>query len=171
MAKPEHTFQISVKKMAAEVIIEPHLFRAFDRSKNASGMQHMHEAARGIRAGTPDTEILFARGAVNVELKKWATGHLKAYAPSEAQEREINLIRSLGLVAGVAHTHRDVIELWREAGLRLSPIADKSAEARDASFAAKMPELPKKRASKPMEKKPSSAKIRRVNALRDEVPF
>lgn len=136
---PEHKFQISVMKLAAEAISEPHLFRAFDRSRNhrgdKGGSTHLAEENRGIRSGTPDTEVLFAGGAVNVELKQWGTGHLKKFEPSTFQKREIGFIRALGLMAGVAYTHVEVLALWREAGLRLSAAAEQYAEGRDREFA------------------------------------
>lgn len=134
MAGAEHTFQAMAIKLAAEVIAVPHRIRAFDRSRDQSGTQHLHESGRGVRKGTPDTELICAGRSVNVELKKPGTRHLKAYQPSEAQKAEMRNLRAAGAYADVAWSLTEVVGHWRAAGVPLSAAADALAEARDRSL-------------------------------------
>jgi hypothetical protein len=122
---PEHKLQIDVVKLAHEVIEAPHRLRAFDRTKNFSSRQHLHEAARGIRAGTPDCELVFEGRSINVELKAGDNDI------SDNQEREMDMLRRAGAYCGVAWSCVEVVEHWRAAGVPMVPSADIIALDRD----------------------------------------
>lgn len=169
---PEHSLQVGVVKMAREIISIPHRFRCFDRSKNASGMQHMHEATRGLRAGTPDTELVVRCNfvGVNVELKKRGTKHLKAYQPSDKQKAEMQNLRDAGAYAECAWSLVEVAEHWHAAGVPLVPHWRAYAEAHDAMAAT--PAARKARSQGgAMKDKPSARLLAKVGAMRRETMF
>lgn len=167
---PEHLFQIAVIKMAAQIITAPHRIRAFDRSANRGGMQHLNEATRGIRKGTPDTELICAGRSINIELKARGTKHLKSHQPSEAQEQEMANLRAAGAYAACAWSMVEVIEHWRDAGVPMSNMAHEMAEARDQ--AATKPTAKKPRAAGgPRKDKPSASLLGKVAAMRKETFF
>lgn len=147
MAGTEHTFQTAVIHLAARVIFAPHRIRAFDRSRNNGGFQHLSEANRGVRKGTPDVELLCAGRSVNVELKAPGTRHLKSHQPSDAQREEMALLRAAGAYADVAWSCVEVVGHWRAAGVPLTPGADAVAAATDASLAVRLAAPKKKRAA------------------------
>jgi hypothetical protein len=127
---PEAALQIDVLKLSKEIIEAPFRLRAFDRSRDFSGRQHLNESERGIRTGTPDTELLCAAPAcfgrsINIELK---AGNNK---PSREQETEMDLLRRAGAYCGVAWSCVEVVEHWRAAGVPLCPNADLIALDRD----------------------------------------
>lgn len=166
--RPEHLLQVAVMKLAREVITAPHRIRAFDRSKNESGMQHLNEAARGIRKGTPDTELIVNGRSINIELKARGTKHLKSHQPTDAQEQEMQNLRDAGAYAACAWSLVEVVEHWRAAGVPMSNIAHEWAAGRDRE--AEMPKPARKRKSLggPRKDKPSSSAIRRFEAVRSK---
>ena len=172
LAQLEHTFQISTKKLARECLVGGYLFRAFDRGRNASGTQHLNEAARGIRKGTPDTETVQNGFSCNVELKQWGKKHLKAFQPTDAQEQEMQALRDAGAVAGCAWSHAEVLVYWRMSGFVLHPLADEYAAARDRKFALLMSPDADGVVKKPrgvgrrMVEKPQAATLRKMAAMR-----
>ena len=168
MSRPEHAFQRAVIVMAGRIITGPHRIRAFDRSRNVGGLQHLHEASRGIRKGTPDVELLaMTPGGLisdNAELKKPGTGHLKGYQPTPAQENEMAALRKAGAFAGVAFSCMEMVDRWEEAGVPMIPAARIYALDADARLDAKISTPPKTR--KPRTVKETPDKIRKFNRLR-----
>ncbi len=122
---PEHALQVDVCKLSKEVIIGPFRLRAFDRSRDVSGHQHLAEANRGVRVGTPDTELIHQGRSINVELK---AGRNK---PSKQQETEMILLAAAGAYVGIAYSCAQVVEHWRAAGVPLTLNADLVALDRD----------------------------------------
>jgi hypothetical protein len=168
----EHKFQIDVVKLSREVIACPFRFRSFDRSRNHSGTQHLNEATRGIRKGTPDTETiaLVEPGAcgisVNIELKDPTKKGLKAGDPSDDQVQEMQFLRAAGAYADVAYSCAEVVAHWRRAGVPLTPMADVVALDRDLKRdgrAAKSKAVAPK-SYKPRRPKPGQSAINRHNA-------
>lgn len=177
MANPEHTFQKAAMVMAKKIITAPHRFRAFDRSKNGKGMQHLHEAQRGIRKGTPDTEIICGTAkfhSVNIELKKPFTGHLKNYQPKQDQIDEMANLRAAGAYAAVAYSCVELVDHWRSAGIPLAATADVYAAWVDDRLRVRLdvstPCKPKAATRPPRQRNPTAADIARANewyAVRD----
>ena len=153
---PEHALQIDVMKLSKEVIVGPFRLRAFDRSKNFSGRQHMHEANRGIRSGTPDTELVYAGRSINVELKAGANDK------SGQQDIEMELLAKAGAYCGVAWSCVDVVEHWRTAGVPLTRMAHVVALDRDLKRESRRKTVAPQRTAKPRTKRDDPAAIRRM---------
>lgn len=171
--RPEHTLQVATIKLAGLVIDAPFRIRAFDRSRDFSGMQHMAEATRGVRTGTPDTEVICTGLSVNVEIKAPGTKHLKSHQPTEAQEKEMALLRAAGAYAGCAWSLVEVVQHWRAAGVPLRPNANLVALDLDLKVQTRIERAAAKpkavRRAKPV--RHSVAKMARIYAIRSRVPF
>lgn len=149
MKRPEHSLQTQIKKWVRECVAEPHVFLAFDRAAAANPRTHLYEAARGIRAGTPDTVLLFRGRSMWVELK---AGKNKT---SEAQDRLHQEMAAVGHPVTVCWT---VCDYWRAClahGIKLVPYAQTHAEGLDVLLASATPAVPKKTA-RPRAPRPSS---------------
>lgn len=174
MSRPidrEHILQKALVKWVREAVSEPHEFLAFDRSKAAGQFSHLREKARGVRAGTPDTLLLTARlPPVWAELK---AGTNKA---SEQQEDMGNRLVAMGghwaclssVEAYRAWIFGLGVELRANAGL-LAMHADASVLSVIARAEEKRGKSP--RSYKPAVAKPSAARLRKVNAVREKVLF
>jgi hypothetical protein len=138
-APTEHALQRAVLKLAKDVITVPHRIRAFDRSRNFSGTQHLAEASRGIRKGTPDVELICAGRSINVELKRPGTKHLKDRQPTDAQLAEMAALRAAGAYADVAWSLAEVVGHWRAAGVPMLNSADIVAQDRDLKLVGAAP--------------------------------
>jgi hypothetical protein len=91
--RPEWALQVQIKKFVREYVACQHEFVAHDRSQNVSGKQHMFEAARGIRKGWPDTELLWEGGRSFRCEMKWAPNKVR---PDDDQGRLILRLNALG---------------------------------------------------------------------------
>ena len=70
MVHREHILQRGVVVFCKRCVAVPHEFAAHDRAAPKSEHDHIWQAARGIRTGWPDTELLLAGGKTfRVELK------------------------------------------------------------------------------------------------------
>ena len=70
MVHKEHILQRGVVIFCKRCVAVPHEFAAHDRAAPKSEHDHIWQAARGIRTGWPDTELLLAGGRTfRVELK------------------------------------------------------------------------------------------------------
>lgn len=152
MAESEHALQIAVKKWCRECIAERYVLLAFDRSKAPGQFTHAREKARGIRAGTPDLQILFRGRSVWIELKA---------ASGTVSEAQTALHAEMGEVGHAVHVCRSVVEVMGvlvAAGLKTTPTAALHAEAKDRFLAT--PKEPKKRApAKPRAKRPTPRQL------------
>jgi hypothetical protein len=97
--------------------------------------------------------------------------------PDAGQETTMRLLREAGFATGCAWSVEQFAELLKDAGFRLHPdtdaiVADIAARhaAADAAARAKAPAR-KRSASRRAQAKPSLTQIRRVEALRQKVPF
>jgi hypothetical protein len=169
MAHPEHSLQTQILRFVKDCVECSWEFLAFDRSQNHSGRQHMWEAARGVKAGTPDTLLLVpGKPAIFCELK--APGN----KPTPVQDHIGHKIQE----AGHDWFWADSVQSYRM-GLMVRDVPLRGnaclvAEHRDAlllSARIKAEEAPKKRASaKPFTPKPSASRLRKSSALRLKIP-
>lgn len=167
MAHPEHVLQQAAVRLAKIIIIGPHVFRCFDRTKDFSGTQHLWEAARGVRSGTPDSELVFEARSINVEFKAPGTRHLKSHQPTENQEREMAALRAAEAYAGCAWSLAELVEHWRAAGVALIPSADVVAMTMDAEVLAKIAgTVVTKKAPRKARGRVTAAQVRRAEAFR-----
>ena len=166
---PEHRLQTAVGKFVRGAVIVPHRFACFDRTENdPGGKRHMWEAARFIKAGEPDTELL-VKGfpAIRIELK--AKGGKE---PTEAQKEQGRQITAAGHLWDWADSVAEYGECLVTFGVPLAPNWHIQAEHQDALILSgelkrKLPKKP----GKPRAAKPSGAYIKRMNAIRGRTPF
>jgi hypothetical protein len=164
---PEHRFQIAACKIIRGCVIQPACWTSVDRRKKSSALSHIHEHARGIKAGVSD--IFLSQGT------RWGWIELKAPG-GEPSERQIEWqieTQSAGGFWFVTDTLQGLVAGLRRAGIALHPNADYVAmniEALAESGAAKRAAAPKRKA-KGMRDKPTQGQLRKVAALRQRLPF
>lgn len=164
-AHPEHALQVRIHSWVRECIIVPHVFMSFDRAKPHSQFQHAREAARGIRAGTPDTALLVG-GVVH-----W--GELKAPGgkPTEHQDalgREIIDAGGIWFWTNSVDGYRQHLISY---GVPLSSSAAMLAARADAMLAALATKPVVKRPTRARAARPSASQIARVHAARSRLLF
>jgi hypothetical protein len=169
MAKPptpkEHPTQVKVKQWVRECIPAPKTFLAFDRTKKHSARQHINEAARGLRKGTPDTCLMVKPlPAMWVELKR------KGEKPDEDQKNVGADIVASGHLWGWVDTVVGYARLIQSWGVPVSAYALLRAEHHDLVLAgeaitASINRPPKKRTSRPRAPKPSAAAVARGHRM------
>ena len=150
---PEHRLQIAIKKWVRECVVTPHVFLAFDRTRKTSMLQHIAEAARGIRAGMPDTVLLLPDGkSIWVELK---------WGKNTTSDRQDELHREMGAIGHPVTVCRSVDEyacLLEINHVVMPRMAMEMAAALDRAliFAAPGKKL---RSSRPMKPRADAARI------------
>ena len=174
MSRPidrEHILQKALVKWVREAVSEPHEFLAFDRSKAARQFSHLREKARGVRAGTPDTLLLTARLP-----PVWA--ELKAGTNKASEQQEDMGARLMAM--GGHWACLSSVEAYRAwifgLGVELRTNAEFLAMHADASVLSVIARAEEKRGKaprsyKPVAAKPSAARVRRLNAVRERVMF
>lgn len=166
MTHPEHKLQTAVGKFARAAITVPHYFECYDRSANTDGKRHLWEAARHIKAGTPDTGLIVNGRIYRVELK--APGN----EPKPRQWERIHEIRAADGKADWADSVERVGELWEEWGIPLARNWRIQAQHHDARLEAARLKVPTpKKAARPRKEKPSAAALRKVAGIRAKVMF
>lgn len=167
----EHILQKALVKWVREAVSEPHEFLAFDRSKAAGQFSHLREKARGVRAGTPDTLLLTARHP-----PLWCELKAGTNTASEQQEDLGKRLVAMGgqwtCLSSVAAYHQWVHGL----GVELRANAEFLAMHADASVASVIARAEVARGKAPRSykapvAKPSAARLRKVNAVRERVRF
>lgn len=158
--RPEHLLQTHVGKFVRSAVTVPHFFECYDRSRDHSGTQHLWEANRHIKAGTPDTALVVDGRVYRVELK--APGN----KPTEKQLERIEELKAAGACAGWAITvegYAVMIFMW---GIPLAPNWRIQAQHHDALIASRLAKAPTpKKASKPRAAKPTASRVRRVQEI------
>lgn len=158
MAQPEHKLQVQIVKYARDCVACPHFFFAVDRSQKHGDLQHVFEAARGIRTGQPDTCLLWDGRALFVELK------VAPNKPSDAQIFVLGQIKAAGSGAEVAYSVTDYHNHCLAAGVPLRSTAELHAEHLDRLLEASRAKIKTPaRAYKPRAPKASAAKIKASN--------
>jgi hypothetical protein len=167
---PEHRFQVAACKLIRSCVLQPACWTSIDRRKKSSALSHIHEKARGLKAGVSD--IFLAQG------QRWGFLELKAHGgdPSEHQLQWEIETRSAGGFWFVTDTMAGLVLGLRRAGIEMQPNTDFVAmqlealrEAGDAKRAAATGG--KVRKAKGMRERPTQGQLRRVQSLRDRVPF
>jgi hypothetical protein len=167
---PEHRFQIGACKLIRGCVIAPACWTSVDRRKKSSALSHIHEHARGIKAGVSDIFLAQSRIWGWIELKD------RGGQPSDHQlDWEIETT-SAGGFWFVSDTFAGIVQGLRRAGIALHPNADVLAmqlEAlRDAGDAKRAAATGGKvRKAKGMRDKPTQGQLRKVAALRQRLPF
>lgn len=174
MARPinrEHILQVALVRFVREAVAAPHQFLAFDRSKAAGQFSHMREKARGVRAGTPDT-LLIVAGMPPI----WAELKAPGNKPTPEQIAMGDSLMALGCWWSWVTSVGTYYEWVRSIGVELRANAEFLAMHADAGVRSKIAAAETKagkapKSYKPREVKPTAARLRKVNAVRDRVMF
>jgi hypothetical protein len=143
---PEWLLQTAIKVFVAKNVAVDHEFAAHDRSRNHGGRQHLWEAARGVVAGWPDTELCWPLGRTfRCELK--APG--KKPEVGGRQEHVGRRLNAIGHRTAWANSvHMYFLEGAR-AGVPFVALAEQNALAADRALALRVAAPPKPARSKP----------------------
>lgn len=150
MAFPEHNFQTKVKQWVRDCVAEPHVLLAHDRTHNHGTRQHIYEAARGIVAGTPDTQLLVRGRSLWVELK------VKGGVLSPTQKALHPRMAAVGHPVSVAYSVTEYMGACLAAGVKLTAHAAMRAQMMDALLEAARPVKPPSKPRAARKKRPSS---------------
>jgi hypothetical protein len=167
----EHILQVALVRFVRDAVSAPHEFLAFDRSKAAGQFSHMREKARGVRAGTPDT-LLLVEGKAPIFCELKAPGN----KPTEQQIDMGNRLMAVGCWWSWVTSVSTYFEWIKSIGVELRANAEFLAMHADAGVRSKIAAAETKdgkapRSYKPVAAKPSAARLRKVNAVRDRVMF
>lgn len=110
---------------ARDTIIGPHKFLAHDRSR-ATGKEHMWQAKRGVRKGTPDTQLIIPGGR-----HVWFEFKAPGKRPDEDQNQMLDDLRVLGDDASWGITIDDMRRFWLACGAHLAANAEYRAMVLD----------------------------------------
>ena len=159
MIGPEHALQVAIKRWVRENVLRPHVWLAFDRTRKTSAMQHIAEANRGLRAGTPDTVLMIDGAAVWVELKAGRN------TTSEQQDELHKEMAGVGFTVGVCWSVEQYAYELHARHIALRAGAFDRAQAADAKLAA--PKVAKKgRKGRAPKAKPEPSKLAAMARLR-----
>ena len=163
---PEHNLQTQILKLVRACAPSGAVFLAFDRSKAHSQFQHAREKARGIRSGTPDTLLM----VLDVP-DFWCELKVDDNDTTDSQDEVIDDIRRVGRNAAVAWSVEQYRAAAVAAGIVMSPGAVVMAMRLDALLEGPKAIATKRAAPKPPRERVSPAKMRRVAAIRQKLPF
>ena len=105
---------------ARDAIAGPHQFIAHDRAKASGGMSHLWQWKRGVRKGTPDTQLILPDGrSIWFEFK--ATG--EKVKDDDDQGRMLAALRAMGHAASWGVTIEDMRAFYEAMGVPLVPNA------------------------------------------------
>lgn len=91
---------------ARDAIVGPHMFLAHDRG-SSNGREHLWQAKRGVRKGTPDTQLIIRGRHLWFEFK---AGSAK---PDADQLQMLGDLSALGDAVAWGRTIADLCEFWR----------------------------------------------------------
>ena len=101
---------------ARDAIVGPHQFIAHDRAKASGGKSHLWQWKRGIRKGTPDTQLILPDGrSIWFEFK--APG--KKVEDDDDQGRMLAALRAMGHAASWGVTIEDMRAFYAARGVPL----------------------------------------------------
>lgn len=133
---------------ARDAIVGPHKFLAHDRAKATSGKSHMWQAKRGVRKGTPDTQLVIRGKHLWFEFK--APG--KRVETGDDQDLTLAALRALGDAASWGVTIDDLRRFWVAEGVPLvanaeyrAMVLDGLVDSRIAKAEGKVPVAAKKK--------------------------
>lgn len=167
----EHILQVALVRFVREAVSAPHEFMSFDRCKAAGQWSHMREKARGVKAGTPDVLLL-------VEGKAPIWCELKAHGnkPTEQQTDMGNRLMAVGCWWSWVTSVSTFYGWIKSIGVDLRANAEFLAMHADAGVASKIAAAETKvgkapRSYRPVEAKPTAARLRKIGAVRSRVMF
>jgi VRR-NUC domain len=99
---------------ARDAIVGAHKFLAHDRAKANRDKSHLWQARRGVRKGTPDTQLVLPNGKTI-----WFEFKAPGKRPDEDQERMLADLRAMGHAAGWGVTIEDMRRFWVTNGVPL----------------------------------------------------
>jgi hypothetical protein len=105
---------------ARDAIVGPHIFMAHDRSRAKSSKEHLWQAKRGVRKGTPDTQLILP-GGLHAWFEFKAPG--QRVASGDDQDLMLAKLRSLGDEADWGVTIEDMRAFWAEHNVPMVPNA------------------------------------------------
>jgi len=105
---------------ARDAIVGEHKFLAHDRAKAASANEHGWQAKRGVRKGTPDTQLILPNGR-HVWFEFKAPG--QKVHPGDDQDLMLAALRKLGDAASWGVTIEDLRRFYAVEGVPLVPNA------------------------------------------------
>ena len=168
-AQPEHALQVRINAWVREHVPHPHFFCGIDRAQKHGQWEHVRQKARGLVSGMADTILIMpALPPIAVELK--APGN----KPTERQTQVGTAIQNAGGIWGWCDSVAGYAAILRVAGVPLMMSADLAAQHSDAvlaSAAIRREEGKTGKVSKARAPKPTPARLRRVNAVRQKVMF
>lgn len=158
MQKPERVWipretwrQEKAVVFARDAIVGRHKFLAHDRSKAMSAKEHLWQAKRGVRKGTPDTQLVIPGKHLWFEFK--APG--KGVEPGDDQDRMLSDLRELGDFAAWGCTISDLCQFWKWHGVPLVVNADYRAMVLDGLVDSRIAKAEAKAAGAAVPKKKS----------------
>lgn len=176
MATPiqrEAILQKHVKQFVRDAVDAAHELFAFDRGKASGRFTHLAQAGRGVRKGTPDTQLC-VMGFPPI----WA--ELKAPGEKLRDDAQEDIGRRL-IAIGHEWFWTNSVDGYRQEiarrGVPLRANAALLAAHHDASVAGVILTAERKRGdapkpyTKPRAAKPSAALVKRMNALRGRIQF
>jgi hypothetical protein len=142
-------------------VVGPHKFLAHDRAKASGQNSHRWQAKRGVRKGTPDTQLIVPGMHVWFEMK--APG--ERVNDGDDQDLMLAALRDLGDKATWGVTIMEMATFWHENGVSLVPNwqyqamhYDGLVDSRIAKAEGKVPGVKKKSYRKPTVRAPGTVK-------------
>jgi hypothetical protein len=121
--KPEHTWipretwrQEKAVVFVRDAIVGPHMFLALDRSRAKSPKEHLWQARRGVRKGTPDTQLILPGGR-HIWFEFKADG--QKVVAGDDQDLMLQALRDLGDAAAWGVTIEDLRLFYLAEGVPL----------------------------------------------------
>lgn len=170
MIHAESALARGVKRFTSRALVQPYVYAAFDRASEHTVGSHMHEKTRGIVSGWPDSGTFTPGVTVWVEFKR------PGQEPTDLQMAVAASLRSVGHLWGWADHVIGYAECLFDAGVPMLPTWRLLAVMQDELVAADIRKQEARRdglvrANKPVRKKVSTGRIKRVEAARGRVLF
>ncbi len=155
---PEHMLQKACAKFLNHALPPDVWFTAIDHATR-SAVEGAEKKSRGVKPGIPDLLFKFHQRTVWIELKT------DKGVISESQKAVRDTLTGNGDDWHIARSIDDVEAILRSYGLTLKATAGGITERLQQRL-----DMPRK-VGKPRSAKPTSSRIRRIEALRSKVPF
>lgn len=141
---------------ARDAIIGPHRFLAHDRSQAKSPKEHLWQAKRGVRKGTPDTQLIVPLRDSEFAHHIWFEFKSEGNKPDDDQIRLLRSLEELGDDASWGVTIDDMRRFWVRCGVPLvanaeyrAMVLDGLVDSRIAKAEGVTPIAKRKRAASP----------------------
>lgn len=136
---------------ARDAIVGPHQFIAHDRAQARGDKSHLWQWKRGVRKGTPDTQLMLPNGrSLWFEFKALGS----RVDDDDDQGRMLTALRAMGHAASWGVTIEDLRRFYEAEGVPLVPnaayramVLDGLVDSRIAKAEGRLPTAPKKKRS------------------------